>query len=177
MGKLDFHSLTTNKGSEINIATKKKYSKYKVDQSSSAKKKRTVYDKHTDKTVQFASNIEKKYYDEVVLPKFKSGEIIDYDLQKKYILQDKFRRPNGELIRAIDYVADYWLLYADGHEEVKDTKGAGLLIDSVAKIKRKMLFNRYPDLDFEWITWSSKTSWINWDKLMKMKREEKKGNK
>lgn len=153
---------------------KKQYSKYKVDQSSSAKKKRTVYDEHLDKTFTFDSSIEQKYYTDVVLKKFESGEIVDYELQKKYILQDKFRRPNGELVRAIDYVADYWLKYKDGHEEIKDTKGAGFLVDPVAKLKRKMFYNRYPDLDFEWITWSTKTDWIQWDEFMKLKREEKK---
>lgn len=111
------------------------------------------------------------------MPKFKSGEIIDYDLQRKYILQDKFRRPNGELVRAIEYVADYWILYKDKHEEVKDTKGYGELIDSVAKIKRKMFYLRYPEVDFEWITWSKATDWGNWDELMKLRREAKKGNK
>lgn len=157
------------------MAMKKKYSKYKVDQSSSAKKKRTVYDEHTDKTVQFASNIEKKYYDEVVIPKFKSGEIIDYDLQKKYVLQEKFRRPNNDLVREISYVADYYLVYSDGSIQVIDTKGSGTLIDNTATVKEKMMFYKYPDLDFQWLTWTKKTDWINWHKLQKMKREEKKG--
>ena len=153
------------------------YSKYRVDTSAKGKKARTVYDAHLDRTIQFDSNVEKKYYDEVILPGFNSGSILDYDLQKKYVLQDKFKRPNGENIRSIDYVADYWVKYADGHEEIKDTKGAGFLVDSVAKIKRKLFYHRYPDLDFEWITWSKETGWINWDVLMKMKRDEKKSRK
>lgn len=152
------------------------YSKYRVDNSYKAKQSRTVYDEHTGKTVKFASNIEKKYYDEIVLPGFKSGSILDYDLQKRYILQDKFVH-NGENIRAIDYVADYWILWSDGREEIKDTKGAGFLVDSVAKIKRKLFYHRYPDLDFEWITWSKKTGWINWDVFIKQKRQEKKEKK
>jgi len=153
------------------------YSKYKVDNSAKAKKARTVYDEHTGKTIKFASNIEKKYYDEIIVPGFKSGAFLDYDMQKKYVLQDKFKRPDGEAVRSIDYVADYWIKYPDGHEEIKDTKGAGLLVDSVAKIKRKLFYHRYPDLDFEWITWSKETGWINWDILMKMKRDKKKAKK
>ena len=153
---------------------KKQYSKYKVDQSSSAKKKRTVYDEHTGKEYQFASNVEKKFYDDILLPKFKSGEIIDYDLQKKYVLQDKFRRPNGEAVREITYVADYWILDKSGHEVVLDTKGCGELVDSVARIKEKMMFYKYPDLDFRWITWSTKYNWIDWHEAMKLRREEKK---
>ena len=155
------------------------YSKYKIKQDAKSKAARTIVDEHTGKKTTFASNIEKKYYDEVVLPGFKSGEIVDYDLQKKYVLQDKFKRPNGETVRAIDYIADYWIKNKNGEELVIDIKGAGLLIDSVAKIKRKMLFYRYPDINFEWITWSKETSWINWDVLMKMERDKKKqkGNK
>lgn len=151
----------------------KRYSKYHVDNSEKAKKARTVYDEHLNKELKFDSNIEKKYYDEIVIPGYESGEIVDYDCQKRYVLQDKFKH-NDENIRAIDYVADYWIKYADGHEEIKDTKGAGFLVDSVAKIKRKLFYHRYPELDFEWITWSKSTGWINWDKLIKMKREEKK---
>lgn len=154
----------------------KRYSKYKVDNSKKAKDARTVYDEHIGKTIKFASNIEKKYYDTVIVPGFKSGAILDYDLQRKYVLQEKFRH-NGEAIRAIEYLADYWVKYADGHEEVRDTKGAGFLIDTVAAIKRKLFYYKYPDVDFAWITWSKETGWIIWDEYIKLKRKEKKEKK
>lgn len=152
---------------------KKPYSKYKVNISPEAKRSRTMYDEHTGKTITFDSNIEKKYYTDVIVPYFKSGKIIDYDLQKKYTLQEKFRRENGELVRAIDYVADFWVVLNDGSEKVRDTKGAGYLVDTVAKIKRKMMWKVYPDIDFEWITWSSATGWIIWDDYMNKKRKDK----
>lgn len=151
-----------------------KRSKYKVDVSSSAKKERTVHDKHTGKDITFASSIEKRYYDEVVLPGFLSGEIIDYDLQKRYTLLPSFHRPNGELVRSITYVADYVLQFADGHEEIKDTKGAGYLVDPLARIKRKLFYYIFPDLNFEWITWTKATGWVNWDEFMKNKRNKRK---
>lgn len=159
------------------MAGRKPYSKYKIKQDAKSKAARTVYDEHTDTTITFDSNIEKKYYDEVVLPGFKSGEIINYELQKKYNLQEKFRRPNGELIRAIDYVADYWVKYKDGHEHVIDVKGNGLLLDGVCKIKKKLMYYKYPEIDFEWITWGKDTGWINWDLAQKMKRDAKKAKK
>lgn len=49
------------------------YSKYKVDLSPSAKKSRTVHDEHINRTVTFDSAAEKRYYDEYVIPMFKSG--------------------------------------------------------------------------------------------------------
>ena len=151
-----------------------KRSKYKVDVSASAKKKRTIHDEHTGKDITFASGIEKRYYDEVVLPGFLSGEIIDYDLQKRYTLLPSFHKSNGELVRSITYVADYVLRFADGHEEIKDTKGAGYLVDPLAKIKRKLFYYMFPDLNFEWITWTKATGWVNWDEFMKNKRNKRK---
>ena len=151
-----------------------KRSKYKVDMSNSAKKKRTVHDEHTGKDITFDSAIEKRYYDEVVLPGFLSGEIVDYDLQRRYTLLPSFRRENGELVRAITYIADYVLKFADGHEEIKDTKGAGYLVDPLARIKRKLFYHAFPDLDLEWITWTKATGWVNWDDFMKNKRNKRK---
>lgn len=152
-------------------------SKYKVDTSNKAKKSRTVFDEHLQKTFQFASNIEKKYYTDCLLPLYKEGKIVDYDLQKKYLLQDKFKRKDGITVRKIEYVADYWVKYYDGREYVLDTKGAGLLVDPVAKLKRKLFEYKYPDIDFMWITWSKSTGWINWDEFVKIKRQEKREKK
>ena len=45
-------------------------------------------------------------------------------------------------------MADFWLKFKDGRVEVKDVKGSGYLVDPVAKIKRKLVYYYYPDLDF-----------------------------
>jgi len=66
------------------------------------------------------------------------------------------------------------LKFADGHEEVKDTKGAGYLVDPLARIKRKLFYHTFPDLDLEWITWTKATGWVNWDEFMKEKRNKRK---
>ena len=148
------------------------YSKYKVNLSQKAKNSRTVTDQHTGKTLTFDSAVEKRYYDQYVIPMFRKGQIIDYDLQRRYELLPAFDRKNGEHIRRIDYVADYWLRFRDGHVEVKDVKGSGYLVDPVAKIKRKLMYYYYPNLDFQWICYS-KGDWVDWNQFMKEKRAAK----
>ena len=129
-------------------------------------------DKRTSNGIVFDSELEKRYYEEVVIPKYESGEITHYELQKKYVLQEKFTRPNGEKIRQIDYVADFYLEYADGRIEVIDTKGMG---DSVAKLKRKMMYYLYPTLDYKWISYAKKYGgWLEYDQLQKLRKLAKK---
>lgn len=91
-----------------------------------------------------------RFYKEVVLPQAESGRIKNYELQKPYILQPKFTH-NGQTIQPIKYVADFFIEYDDGHQEVIDTKGCP---DSVAKIKRKMFLYQFPDMDYRWICYS-----------------------
>lgn len=107
---------------------------------------------------------------------FRKGKIIDYDLQRRYELLPAFDRKNGEHIRKIEYIADYWLKFKDGHVEVKDIKGSGYLVDPVAKIKRKLIYYYYPDLNFQWICYS-KGQWVDWDEYMAAKRAAKKERK
>lgn len=137
-------------------------SKYNV---SSDKSKRTY------NGIIFDSELEMKYYRDVVLPKFESGEIIYYELQKKYELQPKFKHLN-ETIRAVDYVADFFIRYKDGAEEVVDTKG---MPDSIAKLKRKLFLYKYPDVNYKWLTHIKKFGgWIEYNEYQRLKREEKK---
>ena len=35
----------------------------------------------------------------------------------------------------------------------------------------------YPELDYEWVTYSSATGWIEWDEYEKIKRARKKAKK
>ena len=96
------------------------------------------------------------------------------ELQKKYKLQPSFRH-NGKTIRAIDYVADFWVKYSDGSERVYDTKGG--MVDPSAKIKRKLMYYIYPDLDYVWITHTKSTGWLDWDENEAVKRATKKEGK
>ena len=151
-----------------------KRSKYGVDITEKGKKQRTSKDIRTGKDIVFDSLLEQKFYLSYVIPKFNSGEIIDYELQKKYQLQKSFKR-NGITIRAIDYVADYWIKYSNGHEKLIDTKGG--MVDSSAKIKRKIMWYLYPDIDYDWWYFTESTGWILWDDYEKIKKERKKAKK
>lgn len=118
----------------------------------------------------FDSVLEMKYYRDVVLPKSESGEIIYYELQKKYILQSGFEY-HGKKILPITYIADFYIEYCDGHTEVIDIKGCP---DTTAKIKRKLFWHNYPEIDYRWITYVKKFGgWGSYDEFNKLRREEK----
>lgn len=132
-------------------------------------------DKDTEKRtcdgIVFDSILEMKYYRDVVLPKVGSGEITHYELQKKYTLQDGFIR-NGKRVLPIIYVADFYIEYSDGSAQVIDIKGCP---DTVAKLKRKLFWNRYPELDYVWISYIKKFGgWGEYDEFNRLRREEKK---
>lgn len=112
-------------------------SKYHV----SAKEART-YD-----GIVFDSKAEMEYYRDVVLPKYHTGEIESFELQKPFVLQPGFRR-DGKSVRAITYVCDFYLIYKEGHTEVIDVKG---MATPEAKLKRKMFWYKYPDENLIWV--------------------------
>lgn len=128
-------------------------------------------EKRTYDGIIFDSVLEMKFFRDVVLPKKESGEITYYELQKKYILQDGFER-NEKKILPIVYIADFYIEYSNGHIEVIDIKGCP---DTTAKIKRKLFWYKYPDIDYQWITYVKKFGgWGNYDDFNKLRREAKK---
>ena len=103
----------------------------------------------------FDSKVEMKYYRDVVLPLVGSGNIVKCELQKPYILQPKFTR-NGKTIIAI---------------EVIDIKG---MPDSVAKLKRKLFWYVYPNIDYKWVCWSKVDGgWCDYDIVTKNRQNRK----
>lgn len=122
----------------------------------------------------YDSELEMKFMRDYVTPKLQSGEIIKVERQIEYELQPSFRR-EGKLIRAIKYVADFVVTYADGHEIVIDIKG---MADPKALIKRKMFWYLHPEIDFQWIVYAKKFGgWIEYDECNKLRREEKRRKK
>ena len=122
----------------------------------------------------FDSKMEMHYYRDVVLPLAGSGEITKYELQKSYELQPKYRH-NGKVVQPITYVADFYIEYADGRREIIDTKG---FADSVAKMKRKMMWYQYPEIDYRWIVYVKKYGgWVDYDEVNRLRREAKKAKK
>lgn len=125
-------------------------------------------EKRTFGGIIFDSVMEMKYYRDVVCPKVESGEITKYELQKPYELQPEFTY-NGKTVRSIKYVADFYIQYADGKEEVIDIKGCP---DNTAKLKRKLFWYKYPNIQYLWVTYVKKYGgWILYDECKRMRRE------
>ncbi len=148
-------------------------SKFGVDITAKGKADRTCNNYITGEPITFDSKLEKQYYEQVVIPGLQSGEIVEAHLQKKYALQPSFKR-DGKTVRAIDYISDFTLVFADGHTEVIDIKGRAT---ADAKIKKKMMHYVYPELDFKWLAYTKATGWIEYDELQKIRREKKKEKK
>lgn len=122
----------------------------------------------------FDSQLEMHYYRDVLCPGVESGLIQHYELQKKYELQPKFSR-NGRTILPITYVADFYIEYADGHSEVIDTKGCP---DNVAKLKRKLFWYIFPNIEYRWVTYVKKYGgWLDYETVQALRKQEKKNRK
>lgn len=88
--------------------------------------------------IKFDSKAEAAYYQQLKLLKM-SGEVVSFDLQPEFVLQESFRK-NGKLYRAIKYKADFLVRYSDGHEELIDIKG---MLTKEFRIKQKLFELRY----------------------------------
>lgn len=136
-------------------------SKFNVDKDKS---------KRTHNGIVFDSVLEMKYYRDVLCPAVESGDVVSYELQKPYELQPKFRH-DEKSVQSIKYVADFFIVYKDGYEEVIDTKGCP---DSVALLKRKLFWYKFPEVNYKWVTWVKKFGgWIDYEEYKRLKREEK----
>ena len=93
--------------------------------------------KITIDNITFDSKKESLRYQQLKLLE-RAGVISNLELQKKYILQDKFEL-NGKKYREISYVADF-VYIQDGKTIVEDTKG---FRTEVYKLKKKMFMYKY----------------------------------
>lgn len=91
--------------------------------------------------IMFDSKAEALYYQELLLLK-RAGEVIDIQLQPRFILQDSFTK-NGKKYPKVEYVADFLVTYGDGRQEVIDVKG---FKTPVYKLKRAWFEGKYPEL-------------------------------
>lgn len=140
-------------------------SKYNVDKS---------LVKRTYNEIVFDSEAEMKYYRDVVLPQVESGSITHYELQKPYELQPKFER-EGVTVKAIVYVADFYIEYSDGYSEVIDVKGCP---DSISKLKRKLFWYHYPTTVYRWVCYSKiDGGWCDYEVVDKARKQRKKERK
>ena len=136
-------------------------SKFNVDKDS---------EKRTYNGIVFDSVLEMKYYRDVLCPLVESGDVVSFELQKPYQLQPKFIH-NGKTVQEIKYVADFFIVYKDGREEVIDTKGCP---DSTAILKRKMFWYLFPDINYQWVTYVKKFGgWIDYDECRRLRKEDR----
>lgn len=147
------------------IATKRKTSKYHVDITEEGKKKRTY------KGIVYDSLTELKFLQEFIEPKLASGEILSYERQVEYVLQDKFKYKDKTIL-PIKYRSDFNITWSDGTVQVFDVKGNP---DNLSLLKRKLFWSRYPELNLTFICRNLKYGgWIEYDQLKKLRREAKK---
>lgn len=126
----------------------------------------------------FDSILEMRYYRDVLCPLEKSGDIVFCELQKPYELQPEFVH-DDKTVQPIRYVADFFVRYNDGREEVIDTKGCP---DQTALLKRKLFWYKYPEITYKWICYSKiDGGWCDYEFVKKQrakrKREKKKQEK
>lgn len=131
-------------------------------------------DQRTLDGIVFDSALELRYYRDVLLPLVENGEVVEYELQKPYELQPKFVH-DGRTVQPIKYVADFYMKYSDGREEVIDIKG---FADATALLKRKLFWYTFPELDYYWLCYSACDSgWIKYEDLKRARAERKKAKK
>ena len=120
--------ISDKKAAELGIIPKQAKSKYHS--------RKVTIDGHT-----FDSKRESEYYLELKLRK-KANDILDFELQPEFVLQDGFRR-DGKAIRAIKYIADFRIIHKDFSVEIVDVKG---VITKEYAIKKKLLLAKYPGI-------------------------------
>lgn len=119
----------------------------------------------------FDSKLEMHYYRDVLCPLEKSGDIVYCELQKPYELQPKFIH-DQKTVQPIQYIADFFIRYKDGHEEVIDTKGCP---DQTAFLKRKLFWYKYPNVTYRWICFSKiDGGWCDYEYIKKQRAKRKK---
>ncbi len=91
----------------------------------------------------FDSKAELRYY-HVLLALKQAGDIIDFERQVPFVLQEAFRDHAGKLIRALTYRADF-VVYHDGYTEIIDVKG---IETEVFKLKWKLMKYLHKDKNY-----------------------------
>lgn len=120
--------------------------------------------------ISFDSKEEARYY-ELLKRKKAKGEIINFELQPRYILQPAFKH-NGKTIRSITYTADFLVYHLNGSEEVIDVKG---METQQGIMRRKMFWHKFPELNLTWVCRNLKygdaDGWIEYDELKKRRKK------
>ena len=146
----------------------KKRSKFNVDQTNKGKKNRTY------EGILYDSELEMKYFRDVIKIGLKDGTIKDYQRQVKFELQPKYKYQDINIL-AINYIADFVVTYNDDSVIVWDVKG---LADAAAKLKKKLFHYKYPEVDYRWVGFSRiDGGWLEYNVIEKARSKRKKEKK
>jgi len=131
--------------------------------------------KRTADGIVFDSELEKRFYCDVVKKGEEDGSIKNWKRQINFVLQPAFKR-EGKTIQAINYKADFVITYSNNHKEIIDVKG---MATSDALLKRKMFWYVYPDVCYRWVGYSKQdstdgTGWADYDAIKAGRRARKK---
>lgn len=136
--------------------------------------------------IKFHSAMESRYY--LHLKKSKEQGIVkEFELQPKFLLQDKFIIVNGEkiegsnkdfakikrkekakTIQAIYYISDFKVTYTNGEIVIVDVKG---IKTKEFGIKEKLFKYKYPNLKLEVVIEDKMRGWISFDEYKKLKKK------
>lgn len=123
----------------------------------------------------FDSVMEGMYY--AYLLELKRKKLVKkIERQVTYVLQEGFTHPiSRKKIRPITYIADFVITDDKGEKLVVDVKGKKT---PEFRIKEKLFFHRYPELEFICVQWDSfEKEWRNLDDIEKDKRARKREKK
>ena len=123
----------------------------------------------------FDSVMEARYFAYLLLLKAKK-EIKDFSCQVKFNLLPKGRNKfTGKAILETNYIADFVIVYPDDRKVVVDIKGKKTI---EFRLKEKMFFFKYPDLELKCVQWDAKThSWRDLNDILADKRKRTVANK
>lgn len=128
-------------------------------------------EKRTWNGILFDSKAECDFYKDWILPAKEEGRIVEYELQKEYLLQPSFVHEDKK-IHPIVYRSDFYFVTDKGTEVVVDVKG---MPTPEARLKRKMMWYLHPEVQFYWVAQSKKYGgWVEYDRLQKLRKEAKK---
>ena len=148
------------------------------------------YHKKTEiDNIVFDSQTEAEYYEYLKY----NEDVVKIEMQKEFILQNKFLIVDGERIeeshkdfkkiqkanpgcttQAIKYIADFVVTYKDGSVKVIDVKGQKT---ADFKLKEKMFNYMYPQYNKLFCVVKYKGEWLDYNEANKIKKSNKKSKK
>lgn len=92
--------------------------------------------------IRFDSRAEAQHYGELVLLK-RAGIVTQITIHPAYLIVNPYRHPTtGKPVRGVNYVADFYVVYADGRKEVQDVKSEATRT-KLYLLKKKLFESKY----------------------------------